>query len=57
MLVVSGSPGPLLCLLRQVAYHSKEMEGVKGTYANPPVSVADDLGSVMDAIRKKFGTM
>ncbi|KAK9828919.1 hypothetical protein WJX72_002784 [[Myrmecia] bisecta] len=41
----------------KVAYHSKELEGVKGTFANPPQPVRDDLGSVMDAIRGKFGKM
>lgn len=38
----------------KVAYHSKEVEGFVGKYANPPVQVKENLGSVMDAIRSKF---
>lgn len=38
----------------QVAYHSKEIAGMACSYANPPVTVREDLGAVMDALRKKF---
>lgn len=38
----------------KVAYHSKEIEGVAGRYANPPVAVKESVGAVMDAIRSKF---
>lgn len=38
----------------KVAYHSKEIEGLASRYANPPVQVKENLGSVMDAIHAKF---
>lgn len=38
----------------KVAYHSQEIEGVVGRYANPPVAVKESVGAVMDAIRAKF---
>lgn len=41
----------------KVAYHSKEVEGIASQYANPPVAVKEDLGAVMDAIRKKFNAL
>ena len=41
----------------KVAYHSKEIEGMKCSLANPPVAVKEDLGAVMDAIRAKFDSM
>lgn len=41
----------------QVAYHSKDIEGMASTYANPPVCVKEDLGAVMDAIKKRFSNM
>ena len=41
----------------QVAYHSKEIKGMESRYANPPVPVAEKLGAVQDAIRKKFPQM
>ena len=41
----------------QVAYHSKDIEGMSCKYANPPVSVKEDLGAVMDAIKQRFNTM
>ncbi len=37
-----------------MAYHSKDIEGMESRYANPPVSVKEDLGAVMDAISKRF---
>jgi threonine synthase len=42
-----------MCL--QVAYHSGTIPGMAATYANPPVSVKEDLGAVMDVINNKFG--
>merc|ERR1712130_450364 len=41
----------------KVAYHSKEIKGMESRYANPPVLVAEKIGSVQDAIRKKFPQM
>jgi threonine synthase len=41
----------------KVAYHSKEIKGMESRYANPPVPVAEKIGSVQDAIRKKFPQM
>ena len=41
----------------QVAYHSKEIKGLEAHYANPPVPVAEKLGSVQDAIKNKFPQM
>jgi threonine synthase len=41
----------------KVAYHSKEIEGMKCSLANPPVAVKEDLGAVMDAIKVKFDSM
>lgn len=38
----------------QVAYHSGDIPGVDGNYANPPVKVKESLGSVIDAIRDRF---
>jgi threonine synthase len=44
----------LTTLLGQVAYHSRDIEGMECRYANPPVSVKEDLGAVMDAISSRF---
>lgn len=41
----------------QVAYHSREIKDMESRYANPPVAVAEKMGSVQDAIRKKFPQM
>lgn len=41
----------------KVAYHSKEIEGFSGHYANPPTPVKENFGSVMDAIREQFPSM
>ncbi|KAL3691319.1 hypothetical protein R1sor_004970 [Riccia sorocarpa] len=38
----------------KIGYHSKELEGLASTYANPPVAVRDDFGSVMDVLRQKL---
>ena len=38
----------------QVAYHTKSIEGMACRYANPPVSVRNDLGSVMDVLRSRI---
>ena len=38
----------------KVAYHAKEIQGMAGTFANPPVPVAESLESVVDAIKGKF---
>lgn len=38
----------------QVAYHSKEIEGIASTFANPPVQVGANIGSVMDVIQARF---
>jgi threonine synthase len=41
----------------KVAYHSGAAEGLVARYANPPVTVREDLGAVMDAIGDKFAAM
>lgn len=38
----------------KVAYHAKEIPGVACQFANPPVAVKEDLGAVMDVLKKKF---
>ncbi|CAI5991620.1 unnamed protein product [Closterium sp. NIES-64] len=38
----------------KVAYHSNEISGMVSTFANPPVSVKDNLGSVMDVLRERI---
>ncbi|KAF8055281.1 Threonine synthase [Scenedesmus sp. PABB004] len=38
----------------KVAYHSKEVAGLSCAYANPPVPVREDLGAVMDVLKKTF---
>lgn len=38
----------------KVAYHSKEVEGLGCKYANPPVSVSENIGSVMDVLKQRF---
>ena len=38
----------------QVAYHSKEIEGMASTYANQPLVVKDDFGAVMDVLTKQL---
>ncbi|CAI7780843.1 unnamed protein product [Closterium sp. NIES-53] len=38
----------------KVAYHSNEIPGMVATFANPPVSVKDNLGSVMDVLRDRI---
>nr|QKY14825.1 threonine synthase (THRC) [Polytomella parva] len=38
----------------KVAYHSKTLANMTCQFANPPVSVNEDLGSVMDVIRQKY---
>jgi threonine synthase len=37
-----------------VAYHSKEIPGMSCSLANPPVAVREDLGAVMDVLKKTF---
>jgi len=41
----------------KVAYHSKGIDGVESKYSNPPVTVKEDIGAVMDAINDKFRSM
>jgi threonine synthase len=41
----------------KVAYHSKGIEGMDSKYSNPPVTVKEDIGAVMDAISAKFKAM
>eukprot|EP00955_Chlamydomonas_euryale_P059459 357392-Chlamydomonas_euryale.AAC.31 len=38
----------------KTAYHASEIQGITSHFANPPVKVKDQLGSVMDAIKNKF---
>ena len=41
----------------KVAYHSKGIDGIDAKYSNPPVTVKEDIGAVMDAINNKFRSM
>lgn len=38
----------------KVAYHAREIPGMECQFANPPVPVKENLGSVMDVLRQKF---
>lgn len=38
----------------KVEYHSSELPDIVSQFANPPVSVADDFGSIMDVLRQKL---
>jgi len=38
----------------KIAYHGKEIEGFVSKYANPPVTVPEDFGQVMDVLGKKL---
>eukprot|EP00239_Pterosperma_sp_CCMP1384_P000161 CAMPEP_0197847444 /NCGR_PEP_ID=MMETSP1438-20131217/6228_1 /TAXON_ID=1461541 /ORGANISM="Pterosperma sp., Strain CCMP1384" /LENGTH=510 /DNA_ID=CAMNT_0043459373 /DNA_START=116 /DNA_END=1648 /DNA_ORIENTATION=+ len=38
----------------KIAYHEKTIEGFASTYANPPLDVKDDFGSVMDVLKGKL---
>jgi len=38
----------------KVAYHAKEIEGIAGKYANPPVTVKEDFGAVMDILQQRL---
>lgn len=38
----------------KVAYHSKEIPNMACSLANPPVPVKEDLGAVMDVLKKTF---
>ena len=52
--VVSTAHG-LKFVNSKIAYHAKEIEDFVSTHANPPVTVKEDLGSVMDVIQKRLG--
>lgn len=51
--VVSTAHG-LKFTTSKVAYHSKEIENMASTYANPPKLVKDDFGTVMDVLTKEL---
>ena len=57
MALGGNPPKPVTRRPLQVAYHSKDIEGMASTYANPPETVKEVLGAVMDAIKKSFHTM
>ena len=38
----------------KIAYHAKEIAGMSCQFANPPVTVKENLGAVMDVLKKKF---
>ena len=38
----------------KVEYHSSEIADISSRFANPPISVADDFGSIMDVLRQKL---
>ncbi|KAI4369717.1 hypothetical protein MLD38_018130 [Melastoma candidum] len=39
----------------KIAYHSKEIDGMECTFANPPVQVKADFGAVMDVLKGYLG--
>lgn len=41
----------------KIAYHSKEIPQLQSKFANPPVEVKADLGSVMDALRSRLPSL
>lgn len=38
----------------KVDYHSSELPEITSKFANPPVTVPDDFGSIMDVLRQKL---
>ena len=52
--VVSTAHG-LKFVNSKIAYHSGEIEDFASKFANPPVAVREDLGSVMDVIANRLG--
>ena len=38
----------------KVAYHTNSIEGLACKYANPPVTVKEDFGAVMDVLRQRL---
>jgi threonine synthase len=52
--VVSTAHG-LKFVNSKIAYHSGEIEDFGAKFANPPVAVKEDLGSVMDVIGSRLG--
>lgn len=61
--LLTRPPAPLLhvvplrvffCSQSKVAYHSKEIPNMACSLANPPVPVKEDLGAVMDVLKKTF---
>jgi len=38
----------------KIAYHSQTIPNMSCQFANPPVAVKEDLGAVMDVLKKKF---
>jgi len=38
----------------KVAYHSGEIEHITGKFANPPVTVKEDFGAVMDVLKGRL---
>lgn len=38
----------------KIAYHASEIKGVTSHFANPPVTVKESLGEVMDVLKAKF---
>ena len=38
----------------KVAYHSGEIEHIVGKFANPPVTVKEDFGAVMDVLKGRL---
>ncbi len=53
VVVVSTAHG-LKFAQSKVAYHAGEIEGIVGKYANPPVSVPEDFGKVMDILSQRL---
>lgn len=53
VVVVSTAHG-LKFTQSKIAYHSKEIPELRSEFANPPMEVKADLGSVMDALRSRL---
>jgi len=53
VVVVSTAHG-LKFTQSKVDYHSGNIEGFKSQFANPPVTVGDDFGAVMDVLKGKL---
>lgn len=44
----------MMSVFLQVAYHSNEIADVTSRFANPPVTVPENFGAVMDVLRREL---